>query len=486
MSKFDILMKRYEEISKIGSAISIVSFDQQTNMPVSGAEYRGSVIEALSLQIARALKSKAFLSAISMAKDEVYREFTVEEKKVLAAEKLIIIEDIERSVKFSNRIPLKIHGKLSKLSSKCNAEWEKVKTKTAKNDKAYLKVLEQYVSVLKESIKYANQGEFATNYDYLLDGYSRGFTSAQIESIFSKVKPFVVDILSKTKAEEELKFDMLEHEIFPIANHIAEDIIGDKTSFKLQSSTHPFCATLGKNDVRITTRYKKDNVLDTIGSVVHEAGHATYELGLPKNHYGNVLGSAASIACHEGISLFYEKHIGESEEMITRLSEATNFSYPEIRSWMRSIDGENPIRTESDEITYQLHIINRFTIEKELFNGDLKVKDIPARWNELYGKEFTPEMGYCQDVHWSHGSFGYFPSYTLGHLIAAQLRQKMEKEIKLFEDGEIGFEVIRNWLTENYFKHGGKYTSERLVLAATNEELNPEHWFNFIKKKHNL
>lgn len=486
MSKFDILMKQYNEIVKIGAASSIISFDQQTNMPPSGVEYRGSVLEVLSLQIAKALKSKKFLSAISVAKDEVYRESTVEEKKVESAERLLIIEDIERSVKFSNRIPLKIHGKLSKLSSKCNSEWEKVKTKTAKNDKAYLKSLEQYVSVLKESIKYANQGEFATDYDYLLDGYSRGFTSSQIESIFSKVKPFVVDILSKVEAEKELAFNLPEHETIAICNHIAEDIIGDNSSFKLQSSTHPFCATLGLNDVRITTRYKKDNILDTIGSAVHESGHATYELGLPKNNYGNVLGSAASIACHEGISLFYEKHLGESDEMILRLAEVTNYPYLEIRSWMRSIDGENPIRTESDEITYQLHIINRFTIEKELFNGDLKVKDIPARWNELYGKEFTPEMGYAQDVHWSHGSFGYFPSYTLGHLIAAQLRQKMEKEIKLFEDGEIGYEVIRNWLTENYFKHGGKYTSERLVVVATNEELNPEHWFNFIKKKHNL
>lgn len=469
-------MKEYKEICKLSSAACIVSFDQQTSMPSNGSEYRGDVLETLSLAVAKKLKSKKFLSLLQKAKEEV----------ALDVDKTIILNDIEESVKFSNRIPLKLHGKLSKLSSKCNAEWEKVKTKAVKSDKAYLKVLTEMVKTIKETIKYANQGEFETSYDYLLNGYSKGFTSTNIEEIFNKLKPILISYLSKFEAKEDKHFNAELHEVMGVGNHIANCIIGDSSSFKLQKSTHPFCSTLGLNDVRITTRYKQGNILDSIGSVCHEAGHATYELGLPKEHYDTVLGSAASIACHEGISLFYEKHVGESKEMIKTISEEFDFVESDVLDWMRNVDPTNPIRTESDELTYQLHIINRFTIEKELFNGDLEVKDIPKRWNELYGKEFTPEIGYSQDVHWSHCSFGYFPSYTLGHLIAAQLRKKMESEIKLFEDGKINFNEIREWLTNNYFKHGGRYKSNELVKIATGEELNPENWLEYIKNKFNI
>lgn len=474
-------MKMYSKIEKISNAISTLSFDQQVNMPLGGAEYRGEVIEELSMQIAKTYKSKKFLSLLDKSINEV----------TIGSDEHLILKDIEEGVKFSNRIPLKLQSKITKLQIKCNVEWEKVKTKKSKNDSAYLKVLGSLITAIKESIKYANQGEYPTNYDYLLASYSKGFTSENIEKVFSNLKPFVVDTLKKFESCEEATFDLDKTKLEEVCIGIANDIVGDKNkdNLKLQISTHPFCTTLGVNDVRITTRNNKGKVLDSIGSVVHESGHATYELGLDKKNYGNVLGSAASIACHEGISLFYEKHIGESDEMISRITKDCGFSeYDEyvIKDWMRGVDAENPIRTESDEITYQLHIINRFIIEKEIFNDDLKVEDIPKRWNELYGKEFTPDIGYAQDVHWSHASFGYFPSYTLGHLIGAQLRNSMEKDITLFKDGNINYDEIRNWLYENYFKHGGRYKSDELVKIATGEELNHEYWIKYITKKFNL
>lgn len=485
MSKnFEKLMKHYNQFNKMGQIGSILSFDQQVNMPSSGSEYRGELLELVSINLAKSLKSGRLNGLIHHAKHEANQEIIVEELKEEANNHLLIIEDIEESVKFSKRIPVSLHGKLSKLQSKCNAEWEKVKTKQA-NDKKYLKILEQYIKAIKESIKYANQGEYETPYDYLLAGYSKGFKAKDIETIFGKLKPFILEAHKKTKKLEEKEFFASNVRVMEVGQKIAEKIIGSK-NFKLQESTHPFCTTLGLNDVRITTRIKSGNILDSIGSVVHESGHATYELGLPKENYGNRLGSAASIACHEGISLFYEKHLGESLIMMKTLSEEFEVEESDIFNWMRSVDSENPIRTESDEITYQLHIINRFTIENEIFNGDLKVKDIPKRWNELYGKEFTPELGHSQDVHWSHGSFGYFPSYTLGHLIAAQLKNKMSGEIEMFKDNEINFDGIREWLSKNYFKYGGKYESNALVVNATGEQLNPEYWMEYIKNKFNL
>lgn len=475
MRNFEKLMKIDSEITKFGNTYSILSFDQQVNMPANGAEYRGDLLELLSVTIAKKMKAPTFLKLI---------EATLSDPTTTPDEKLIT-ERIQEATKFSNRIPVSLHGKLSKIQSQCSSEWEKVK-KEKKSDKTYLKLLQKYVDLLKKAISFANQGEFKTPYDYLLNDYSRGFTTEQIESIFNKLTPFIDSALKDKKPFPEMDFNKSDEDVIRVAQKISELIIGNKESFKLSKSTHPFCSTLGKNDVRITTRIKKNDVLDGIGSTIHESGHATYELGLNKDHYEDVLGCAASIAAHEGISLFYEKHIGESEQMAELIANELGFGMTEVLNWMRTINPENLIRTESDEITYQRHIINRFTIEKELFNGDLKVKDVPARWNELYGKKLTPDVGYACDVHWSNGSFGYFPSYTIGHLIGAQLRNKMEETVQLFNGMEINYDGIRNWLTENYFVHGGRFTTPELIVKATGEELNPEYWMSFITKKHRL
>lgn len=473
MRNFEKLMKLNSEITKLGSNYSILSYDQQVNMPQNGSEYRGELLEMLSINIAKKLKSKKFNQLI----EDCLKDSS------LTSDELIIVKNIEEYTKFSNRIPVSLHGKLSRISSQCNSEWELVK-KEKKSDKKYLKLLEKYVDLLKQSISYANQGEFETPYDYLLDGYSKGFKTSQIESIFEKMKPFIDETLKNVEPKEDKEFHKSDEEVMNACQKFAEMIIGEKNSFRLSKSTHPFCSTLGRNDVRITTRIKPGNILDAIGSTVHESGHATYEIGLNKENYENVLGSAASIAAHEGISLFYEKHIGESKQMAKMIADELGYETEEVLAWMRSINPENLIRTESDEITYQRHIINRFTIEKELFNGNLKVKDIPARWNELYGKDLTPDVGYACDVHWSSGMFGYFPSYTLGHLIAAQLRNKMSQSIELFAESDVNFNSIRLWLKENYFVHGGRFNTPDLIVKATGEELNPEHWMNFIGQKH--
>lgn len=475
MRNFEKLMKIDSELTKLSTTCSILSYDQQVNMPPNGSEYRGDILELLSTTLAKKMKSKKFVSLI---------EATIADPETTPDE-LLITKRIQEATIYSNRVPVSLHGKLTKIESQCSAEWEKVK-KEKKSDKKYLKLLEKQVELIKKYISYANQGEFKTPYDFLLKNYSRGFTSEQIEAIFNKLKPFVDESLKNVVVCESAEFNKSDEEVMKVCQKIAEQIIGDKNSFRLAKSTHPFCSTLGRNDVRITTRIKPGNILDTIGSTVHESGHATYEVGLNKDNYENVLGSAASIAAHEGISLFYEKHIGESEQMAKMIAEELGFETSDVLTWMREINPENLIRTESDEITYQRHIINRFTIEKELFNGDLKVKDIPARWNELYGKELSPDVGYACDVHWGGGMFGYFPSYTLGHLIAAQLRNKMEETVELFTETDVNFNAIRNWLTENYFNYGGRYDTPELIVKATGEELNPEHWMNFIFKKHNL
>lgn len=472
MRNFDKLVLINNEIQKLYSCATILSCDTQVNMPRNASDYRSEVMEMLSIKMAKEKQHKKYKDLIELVKND----------STISTDERIIVESIDESVKFSNRIPVKLHGKLQKMITKCNTEWEQVKL-DGKDDTKYLEMLTEYVDAIKESISYANQGEFKTPYDYLLYGYSKGMDASQIESIFASVKPFVDNALAQLTASTDPDFVAPDHVVMEIGQEISELIIGEKDSFTLSKSTHPFTETLGRSDVRITTRIKPHNVLDSIGSVVHESGHATYELGLPRNHYGNALGSAASIAAHEGISLFYEKHVGESVQMASQLASRFGFKYDDVIGWMRSVNPENLVRTESDEITYQRHIINRFTIEKELFNGNLKVSEIPARWNELYGKQLEPRFGYAVDVHWSNGLFGYFPSYTIGHLIAAQLKAKINN---MFTDDSVNYDEIRNWLKDHYFKHGAKYGTGDLVKVATGEELNPEYWKKYITQKFNL
>lgn len=472
MTNFEKLMTKWDIISKLSNCSAILGYDEQVGMPPNGFSYRSDISSLLSTMIAKNLNSRRFLKLIDACKNDS-----------LTPDQTIILSDIEDTVKFSNRIPVRLHGQLSKMASVCHSDWEKVKR--GQSDKAYLASLEKFVDLIKESIHFANKGEFASDYDYLLDGYSKGFTTEQIDSLFSGVKPFIETNLKKFEGYDVKSFNADEAKVLDFCRIISNKITGAESSVGLAKSTHPFCTTLGKNDVRITTRIKPGNILDSIGSAVHESGHATYECWLDLNNYGNVLGSAASIAAHEGISLFYEKHVGESELIASEIANYFGYEYSDVLAWMREINPNNLIRTESDEITYQRHIINRFTIEKELFNGNLTVKNIPSRWNELYGQELSPSNGYACDVHWAGGSFGYFPSYSIGHMIAAQLRTKMENEIEMFGP-DVNFEGVRNWLREHYFIHGGRFKTPELVKTATGEDLNSNYWMNYVSKKFGL
>lgn len=476
MNKFSAFMKMDTEINKLGSCAAILHYDMATAMPSAGSSYRGELMEMLSIRIAKMTKAKKFVSLLT----ELSKDSTLSE------DQKIIIDRINESVVRMNRIPVSHHGKIAKAESDCHAEWALVKK--GSSDKKYLKQLDKLISLIKKSIDYSNKGEFVTPYDSLLDGYSRGISSSQISVMFADLLPFINKAHSQIhKTEGIQEFHADDSKVMSVGQKFAELIIGAPSKFTLSKSTHPFCTTLGVDDVRITTRIKPGNILDSIGSTIHESGHATYELGLDKTNYGNVLGSAASIAAHEGISLFYEKHIGESASMINQIAAEFGFDPIQVALWMRDVDSENLIRTESDEITYQKHIINRFTIENEIFNGDLKTKDIPARWNELYGKDLEPSVGYAVDVHWCQGSFGYFPSYTIGHIIAAQLKQKMSSEIVMFgEDTQINFVQIREWLQKNYFCHAGRYNTSELVKIATGSELSTEAWKQYITEKFSL
>ena len=280
-----------------------------------------------------------------------------------------------------------------------------------------------------------------------------------------------------------------------LARDILDSVGYDWDRGRLDVSAHPF--TSGNQfDARITTRFDEEDPLGALTSTIHEFGHATYALGLPEESYGTPLGEARDLSVHESQSRLWENHVGRSEpfwellapEVEERLGvEATPRDFYEAAN---RIYPDNRIRVEADELTYHMHIVLRFEIERDLISSDLAVEDIPQVWNEKMEEYLgvVPDNdaeGCLQDVHWSHGSFGYFPTYSLGSVLAAQLYGSADREIEDLEgDIEAGeFDALQEWLTENVHRHGKRYRTPELVEEATGEEYSADAFLGYATEK---
>jgi carboxypeptidase Taq len=279
---------------------------------------------------------------------------------------------------------------------------------------------------------------------------------------------------------------------------VTERIGFDYARGRIDVSLHPFCSGTG-SDVRMTTRYSEDQPLDALFSSIHETGHGLYEQGLPAEHLGTALGIAAGMAVHESQSRMWENQVARGRGFWRHFEPRWRALFPAQTAAVKSdelylaINAVEPtlIRVDADEVTYNLHIVLRFELEKKLFSGELKVRDLPAAWRaasrELVGLEPANDReGVLQDVHWSDGSFGYFPSYCLGNMIAAQLwsrvialRPQIEEE---FARGEFGW--LLGWLRENIHAQGRRYSALELVRRATGEELSPRALVAYLRQRY--
>jgi carboxypeptidase Taq len=386
--------------------------------------------------------------------------------------------------------------------------WKEARSKS--DFPAFAPLLGQMISLVRRKaecygIPPGSNGTKGELYDALLDEYEPGMTAARIEAIFTPLRkrlaPLIADVArSKAKPDPTVKeLSIPAHSQEAFARIVLGAMHFDMDAGRLDVSAHPFCSGIAPGDTRLTTRYTGDGFLESLYGVMHEAGHGLYEQGLPKaQKFGQPLGEAISLGFHESQSRMWENFVGRSLEFWRWAMPHARQTFGPVmeefttETMYRAANIVNPshIRVEADEATYNLHVMLRFEVERAIIRGDLGVKDIPGYWNEnfkdLMGLDVPDARRGClQDVHWSFGSFGYFPTYTLGNLYAAQLWETINKQLPDLgaRIGRGDFTPLKTWLNENIYRHGRRYRSEELCRMLTGQPLSSDALMRHLEGK---
>lgn len=484
-------VRRMHKIADVKNALAVLQWDQETYLPVKGAAFRGQQMATLS-EIAHGLFADESLGSLL---DNLLQsgDLTPTQQRNIT----LTIEDYQKNKKYSGEFV----RNLSESTSKCYHAW--IEARKQNDFSIYKKSLEELVGLKKEETQILGFAQHP--YDALLNEFEKGATVAWLDELFDKLQPPLKKLLSAVTEKPQPKDDFLHQHFDKDAQwkfglEMLKKMGYDFGSGRQDVSAHPFTTSFNPRDVRVTTRIDEHDFTSMTWSCLHEGGHALYEQGLPEQEYGLPLGEYCSLGIHESQSRLWENCIGRSLAFVSHNLAAIQHYFPQLekvnaKDLFCAVNKVQPslIRTEADELTYHFHVIIRYTIEKQLIEGSLAVKDIPAAWNELYfqylGVKVPDDKNGClQDIHWSHGSFGYFPTYSLGSLYAAQFfgfinEQQNTLEIQI-EKGN--YENIHQWLQTNVYQYGRAYTSSELCNKITGKPLNLEFFLRYLTAKYNL
>jgi len=492
--KVEKLKERIVEISHLASISGLLSWDQEVMMPRKAIDARAASAAHLAGIIHKKFIDIDFDGALTNLKKQLDKGKLDDKERAIVAETW---KEFEREIK----LPESFVRELAEITSKAQSVWAEAREKN--NFLLFLPYLSEIVKLKRKEAKLVGYKNHP--YDALIDVYEPGMTTDDAAKILNDLKDFLIPFVKKISlSKQKINSKILEGN-FPIEKQIKfNKFIAGKIGFdfetgRIDESVHPFTMGLHPYDTRLTTRYKKNNIFYSIGSTVHEAGHGIYEQGLPVEHFGTPLSESISLGAHESQSRLWENNIGKSREF-------WKYFYPKIKKEFplpfnkisldelyKTINKISPslIRTEADEISYNLHIILRFEIEKEMIEGSIDLKDLPQIWNfkvkEYFGiKVPSDSLGVLQDVHWSCGLIGYFPTYAIGNLYAAQFYSVMEKQIKDIKNkiSKGDFLEIKNWLNKNIHTHGKLYSAGDLVKKVTGEPLNSDYFIKYIENKY--
>ncbi|WP_419393750.1 carboxypeptidase M32 [Cytobacillus praedii] len=479
-------MEAYKE------ALGLIYWDLRTGAPKQGVEQRSEVIGMLSTDVFKMSTSEEMESYIT--------ELSSNELNLSEITKKTLLE-CKKEYDLNKKIPAEEYKEYVILQSKAESVWEEAKAKA--DFEMFRPYLEKLVAMTKRFIQY--WGFEGNKYNTLLDMYEPGVTVEVLDQVFGQLREKIVPLVhSISQSDQKLETNFL-FERFPkekqreFSLEILKQMGYNFNAGRLDETVHPFATGLNPGDVRVTTKYDENDFRTAVFGTIHEGGHALYEQNISTDLIGTPLCDGTSMGIHESQSLFYENFVGrhysfwkKNYDLLKEYSEG-QFDQVSLDDFYRAINESKPslIRIEADELTYPLHIIIRYEIEKGLFNDELEVKDLPKIWNEKYEQYLgvKPEndgQGVLQDVHWSGGSFGYFPSYALGYMYAAQLKNAMIKDLpnydQLVEEGNLL--PIKEWFTDHIHKYGKMKKPLDILKDVTGEELNANYLIDYLYEKY--
>jgi carboxypeptidase Taq len=486
-----------KEAGTLGSVAALVGWDQETYMPHGGARARA---EQSSL-LARLIHERASSPKIGELLDQCESDSSLNDP---TSEHGANLREMRRDYDKATKLPSDLVANLAKAQSEAQDVW---KVARAKNDfKSFVPALTTVMDLTKEKASCLKTDEHNELYDALLGEYEPAAKATEIAAVFEplrdRLSAFIAELRDNGTAP---RVDFLQREIPVEKQHAFGQAVTAAFGFdydkgRLDTTTHPFCSGFGPGDTRMTTRYSPTNFPDAIGSTMHECGHGLYEQGIPKESglFGTPLTEAISLGIHESQSRMWENMVGRSKAFWTWALPLANkhfdgaYSDIDVETFTKAMNTATPsfIRVESDESTYNLHVMLRFELERAMLAGDLSIKDLPEAWNTKF-KDFlgldVPDdaTGCLQDVHWSFGLVGYFPTYSLGNLNAAQMWETINEQIPDLDDqiarGE--FSALLNWTRENIHQHGRRYTASETIERATGKPLESDPLMRHLESR---
>jgi carboxypeptidase Taq len=496
MHAYESLQQRFREIAGFNSAASLLGWDQETYMPPAAGAYRAGQLGQFAGLTHRLATAPEVGDWIAACEDSLPPCADEEETALRAANVREWRRDYERATRLSSRLV----EELARTTSLAREAWAQARKES--NFAAFAPWLEKIVGLVREQAE--GWGYDTCPYDALLEGYEPGARVADLDPLFADLQkqltPLVARLQQATAEADPAR--LAGFYPVPVQQSLNRRVAGamgfDFEAGRIDTTVHPFCTELGPRDCRLTTRYHENDFTGSLFGVMHEAGHGLYTQGLPPEYFGTPMGMAVSLGIHESQSRLWENQVGRGRAFWRYWYPRVREQFPELNDlppddfWL-IVNRVKPsfIRVDADEATYNLHIVLRYEIEQRLVSGALAVADVPAAWNARFAELFQVPVpddarGCLQDTHWSLGLMGYFPTYTLGTLAAAQLFSTALRQIPELEADleESNCSRLLDWLRENIHRHGRRYSPRELLERATGEPLRASYFLDYLQAKY--
>jgi carboxypeptidase Taq len=480
VSNLDLLRERLAELSDLGRARALLDWDQRTQMPPAGAEIRAEQLATLARIRHERLISDELGGLLDRAASEL-------EGQPYESDEASLVRVTCREWEKARRVPSELRAELTRAASLAEDAWSQLRPRS--DFAGFLPYLERNIDLRRRYAEcFDGFAGFGGPYDPLLDDFEPGMTASEVRSVLGELRDGIQPLVAEIAARAGSVDDSCLHGEFPLAGQealarkVVERLPLEADAWRLDSTVHPFATAISPADIRITTRFDPGYVGTALWSVIHEAGHALYENGIERGLWRSPLCSAPSLSFHESQSRMWENWVGRGRpylgQLLPLLRElfGEGFAGVDPEELYRAANRVQPslIRVEADQVTYNLHIVMRFELELDLFEGRLQAFELPEAWNARVADYLGLEVpdaasGVLQDVHWAGGAFGYFPTYALGNVLAAQIWDAVTAALPDLEDEIAAGELVplRDWLRERLYRHGAKFMpkemTERLV-----------------------